>query len=225
MNRFLLAVCLGLGVSACVVPPPEEETDGGVVDAGTVTVDAGAPVDRDGGQGEPVDAGSPCINTAMTVHDCDTEAGYTVSSYLRPDPAGPELFIFGVYESSSTHSSPGQAHVTVSRTSPHILVLSSYVQIHWTVSVAGGAGLERVILNGYEEQTVAGVPQGIPVENRSGAGYVAACAYVWPADDQGCNTPGLVSGLRTLTSREVTGFAGCYRATEFTLSDGTLSCP
>jgi hypothetical protein len=197
-----------------------------MVDAGPpMVVDAGLPVDRDGGQEEPVDAGSACTNTAMTIHDCATAAGYTVSDYLKPDPAGPELFIFGIYESSGNHSASGQAHVTVSRTSPHILVLSSYEATQWNVTVTSVAGLERIILNGYEGQTVTGVPAGIPVEDRSGPGFLAACAYVWPSDDQGCNTPGLVWGLRSLTSREVTGFSGCYRATQFALSDGTLSCP
>jgi hypothetical protein len=138
------------------------------------------------------------------------------------------MVVFGIYESRSDHSygnhPTGTATVHVRRTVPHVLVLSSYEPTQWTLDVAPGARIERIILNGYHAQTLSGVPAGVPVVDRSGPGYLSACAYKWPGDDQGCNTQGLVSGVEGLTSRELTAFAGCYRGTEFTLADGPSQC-
>jgi hypothetical protein len=114
--------------------------------------------------------------------------------------------------------------VHVRRTTPHVLVLSSYEPTIWTIDASSGARIESIILNGYHPQRVAGVPPGVPVINRSGSGYLSACAVVWPGDSGGCDTPALITGLRQLTSREVTAFAGCYRATEFTLGNGSEQC-
>jgi hypothetical protein len=136
--------------------------------------------------------------------------------------------VFGIYESRSDHGSgyhpTGEATVHVRRTVPHVLVLSSYEPTKWTIDAAPGARLERIILNGYHPQTVDGVPAGVPVVNRSGQGYLSACAYKWPGDDQGCDTARLVSGVESLTSRKLTAFAGCYRGTEFTLADSAGQC-
>jgi hypothetical protein len=138
------------------------------------------------------------------------------------------MVVFGIYESRSDHSygyhPTGTATVHIRRTVPHVLVLSAYEPTKWTLDVAPGARIERIILNGYHPQKVGGVPAGVPVVDRSGSGYLSACAYQWPDDDQGCDTPALVSGVEGLTSRKLTAFAGCYRGTEFTLADRPGQC-
>lgn len=196
----------------------------------------------DAGCGEPVDAGSggpvppppsgscSISRPVLRIHDCPTAQGYRVTGFTKPDPRGPEQVVLGIYESRSDHSAgnhpTGEATVHVKRTTPHVLVLSSYEPTRWTLDVAPGARLERVILNGYHAQSLASVPAGVTVENRSDAGhYLSACAYKWPDDNQGCNTQGLMTRLEQLTSHAVTDFAGCYRATEFTVEDGPGTCP
>lgn len=203
------------------VQPPAEPgpLDAGCADPGPV----------DAGSGEPGPTPAACSRPVLTLHDCPTGQGYRVTSYTKPDPRGPELIVLGIYESRSDHSygnhPTGEATVSVKRTVPHVLVLSSYEPTRWTLDLAPGARLERIILNGYHTQSLASVPAGVPVEDRSGVGnYLSACAYKWPDDNQGCNTQGLMTGLRQLTSREVTDFAGCYRVTRFTVEDGPSTC-
>ncbi len=176
----------------------------------------------------PTPAPASCRPT-LTVHDCATQQGYRVATYTKPDPRGPELIVLGIYESRSDHGygyhPTGEATVQVRRTSPHVLVLSSYEPTRWTLDIAPGAKLEGVILNGYHAQTLASVPAGLRVVDRSGVGnYLSACAYKWPDDNQGCNTAGLMEGLKLEAQREVTDFAGCYRANRFTVEDAAGSC-
>ncbi len=131
--------------------------------------------------------------------------------------------MLGVYETRGDRAPgvhiEGGAMVRVRRTAPHVLVLSSYEPTFWVVDAVAGHRIERIVMNGHHPQPAA-VPPGVEVVDRSGPGHIAACAYKWPGDRQGCNTAGLALGLHELTSREITAFAGCYRASAFTVEDG-----
>jgi hypothetical protein len=194
-------------------PPSEEIPYSVIIPGGAVVVPTEA---------EPVCASRP----ALTIQDCAS----MVSTYTRPEQEGPELVVLGIHESRGDYSPgfhpEGTATVQVRRTRPHILVLSSYEPTLWRLEVGPGARLEGIILNGYYAQRVEGVPSGVSVTNRSGQAALSACAYVWPASSSGqaCDTQKLVAGLRQLTSREVTAFAGCYRATGFTVADEPGEC-
>lgn len=107
----------------------------------------------------------------------------------------------------------------VRRTAPHVLVLSSYEPTFWIIDATPETRIERVILNGHHPQPIA-VPPGVEVIDRNGRGHLSACAYEWPRDRQGCDTGCLALGLHEFTSREITAFAGCYRASEFAIEDG-----
>ncbi len=233
---FSFAVMVALVVTGCGQSSTLVSADGrSEAEESEVTPELPHPTTNepvDGGCGEPVPRPPPDSDSCslsrpvLRIEDCPTEQGYRVTGYTKPDPRGPELVVLGIYESSSDHSATGEATVHVKRTTPHVLVLSSYEPTRWTLDVAPGARLERVILNGYHAQSLASVPAGVAVENRSEVGhYLSACAYKWPDDNQGCNTQGLMTGLQRLTSHEVTDFAGCYRATQFTVEDGPGSCP
>ena len=50
---------------------------------------------------------------------------------------------------------------------PVVLVLTAYNAVDWHVSLSNGARVKRVIMSGYFEQEIRGLPAGIPVENRS----------------------------------------------------------
>jgi hypothetical protein len=142
-----------------------------------------------------------------------------------------ELQLIGVYETSSDHSSgyhpTGAATVHVERQGKQILALSSYEPVHWTVTAAPGAVLEKVILNGYYDQE-ADVPDGVPVEVHAGPeGSLGGYAYAWPSAEGGSDTQALVKALEGLTGRKLTSFNGCYRAQSFVLTESlaaTASC-
>src|SRR3990172_10587087 len=100
---------------------------------------------------------------------------------------------------------------------PLVLVLSSYEPTRWILDAQAGTRIAEIVLNGLHQQEVVNMG-GIPVVNKSGPGnYFSACAYQWPSDNQGCNTPALVRGVESLIGTPITAFAGDYRATDFTV--------
>lgn len=142
---------------------------------------------------------------------------------VTPPACGDELHLIGVYESHSGHSydnhPPGAASVHVERKGSSILALSSYEPVHWTVTVADGVKLEKVILNGYHDQT-ADVPAGVTVEVHDGPDTsLGAYAYAWPSAEGGSDTQALVTALENLTGRALGSFNGCYHASSWTLHD------
>ena len=158
------------------------------------------------------------------VLDCPTGEGYEVDGRIGSTPGAPELRILGIYESRSDHSfgshPTGEATVNVSRQGPTILVLSSYEPTHWTVNVVSGALVERVILNGYYDQT-ATVPAGVPIENHSPyQRWLGSYGYAWPDNTGGGSTANLIFRAEELTGQCLASFHGCYRATRFGLPPG-----
>lgn len=125
--------------------------------------------------------------------------------------------MIGLYEAFCRHGSSNPATVHVTRTgAPIVLVLSSYEPVNWVIDAAAGARVERVILNGFNHHTVTGVTA--PVDDYSGVGrYLVACAYRWPSDTGGCDTPGLVSRL-AMMGHTVTHFHACYTGNDFTIA-------
>jgi TARSH-like protein len=162
----------------------------------------------------------PADGGPIVINDC----AYGGGSYVAPGkPGEAELLVVGVYETRSDHGfdyhPTGEAKVRDTRSTPHVLVLSSYEPTNWTIEADAASGLYEVILNGYHAQT-ASVPEGVKVSDRSGVeNYFAACGYEWPSDDQGCDTPGLVAGAEDFSRLTLSAFSGCYRATDFDVRD------
>ena len=234
MVRTVFAALLTLSLSACVSPGDALSGHG----SGASPITTGdTPTSPPAQTTTPTPDSSSTPSTPsststgeLTLQDCPTSEGYSVSSYSQPDADGKDLLVLGIYESRSDHgggSHPeGTATVHERRTTPHILVLSSYEPTLWTIDAAAGTQLESVILNGYYTQRVTGLPPNVKVIDRTGVGHsLADCAIRWPDDPEGCETPKLASGLRQLTSRDVTGFAGCYRATQFTVGERSSTPP
>ena len=140
-----------------------------------------------------------------------------------PVPCGPELHILGVYETNSDHSymnhPTGTGTVHVDRKGSVVLALSSYEPVDWTVTVGPDTVLERVILNGYHDQTAV-VPAGVPVDTYDNPeGWLGAIGYAWPYSEGGSDTPATVAAIENVADREMTSFHGCYHATSFVLND------
>jgi hypothetical protein len=127
----------------------------------------------------------------------------------RPDE--PRLdgrtLVLSVYETHSGHSSgyhpTGEATVSDTRPNPHVLVLSSYEPVHWTINLGASSGLTEIVLNGYHDQTVS-APAGVAVSNDSGFDddgptFFVAYGYAWPNNNGGCDTPALVSGVESFS--------------------------
>lgn len=132
-----------------------------------------------------------------------------------------ELHVVGVYEARSDHSGnhhpTGTVGVSVERTNqPMVLALSSYEPVQWQLKLAPGAKVEKIILNGYHDQSVIGA-DGIPIEEYSYEGTGKSFSdfpYRWKGD----RTQGvMVAQLEALTGQNMTSFQGCYRGTQFTL--------
>jgi hypothetical protein len=113
----------------------------------------------------------------VVVHDCDTDAGYSVSGW-RPDPPPDgehEAHLLAVYQAGGDHSygfhPVGAADVYVHRVSRSlVLMFSSYEPVLWRVHADAEVRIERVVLYGYHAQQVTGVPEGVPVVDRFGVG-------------------------------------------------------
>ncbi|HVK66582.1 MAG TPA: hypothetical protein VM694_18995 [Polyangium sp.] len=165
-----------------------------------------------------------CKGTVVTGGGDDPPGPGGPGDVVVPAPVcGSELHLIGIYESHGNHGGgvhpAGAASVHVERQSSSILVLSSYEPVHWTVTAAEGVTLEKVILNGYHDQT-ADVPAGVPVEIHDGPdGSLGAYGYAWPHAEGGSDTQALVAAAQNVTGRVLTSFHGCYQATQFTLHD------
>jgi hypothetical protein len=87
------------------------------------------------------------------------------SSEPPPPPSEHELHVIGIYAGFGTggNHEEGQASVQVNRPGAGVtLILGSYEPTLWTVSLAAGT-IEKVILAGYYQQRVQGLPPGVEV--------------------------------------------------------------
>lgn len=177
--------------------------------------DCDAETDEDDGQGGACNCrgGLPLVVLEQV---CD--GGGAGTSHVAACAEGAELHIFSAYESAGRN---GFVDVTITRTgAPLVLVFSSYEPATWRVALGDGVVVQQVILNGYNAQFVEGLPADVPVVDRAGAGnYLVACAYLWPVDDGGCDTPGLVMGAEGLAGVPLTTFQACYGAQSFLLAN------
>ncbi|MCP4805593.1 MAG: hypothetical protein GY884_09630 [Proteobacteria bacterium] len=145
----------------------------------------------------------------------------TLYTWADEEPGDPELHILSAYEADGGHGGPaGNIAITIDRETEMTLVLASYENVDWTVTVAPGTTLNAIYVTGYHEQAVT-APSGVPVSIRSydqtGSYYGNWCGYSWPYAGGGCDTSQLVSGVETELGMDLSSFAGCYHSTAFTL--------
>jgi hypothetical protein len=211
-----------LGTDAATPPPA---TDAGPPSTSTVCGDPYAvppgPSAMCGAGLTGAAAPTPTITGAGWSSNCDTGAGYTMDVDEETLVGTTALRVVGVYEATWDRGfqcyPAGEGTIDVSRPGDSVLVLSSYQPTHWTVTVGAGATLSRIILNGFFPQSVT-APSSVPVDNYSGdCTYLVACAYAWPSDTGGCDTPGLVASAEMLTGLTMTSFHGCYAMSELSL--------
>jgi hypothetical protein len=164
------------------------------------------------------------VSPISPVASCGIGGSDDFSAYVASSSGNKELHLIGVYEASSEHgngqSEKGAIEVKVERQNkPIILALSAYEPINWNVTVEPGAVIEKIIVNGYHNQTVSGV-SGIAIEERSyeeTGDYLGNFIYKWGSTTESTNTPSLVTKLEQLEHTNLTSFQGCYRGTSFTI--------
>jgi hypothetical protein len=129
-----------------------------------------------------------------------------------------------VYEANADHKnrnylSKSALEIKVERRNkPIILALSAYEPVQWNITAEPGAVIEKIIVNGYHNQTVSGV-SGIPIEEHSyeeTGNYIGDFIYKWGAAESS-NTSSLVTKLEQRNRTSLTSFQGCYRGTNFTI--------
>jgi hypothetical protein len=130
-----------------------------------------------------------------------------------------------VYEANADHGnrnylSKSAIEIKVKRRNkPIILALSAYEPVQWNITAEPGAVIEKIIVNGYHNQTVSGV-SGIPIEEYSyeeTGNYIGDFIYKWGATPESTNTSSLVTKLEQINRTSLTSFQGCYRGTSFTI--------
>ena len=143
----------------------------------------------------------------------------------------PEVHVVGVYQGApprrttrSRRGHPvGAAAVDVRATGrPIVLVLCAYEPVKWDVRVATGARLEKVILGGYYDQQVPGVPDGVPVQKN--VFMQGAARYFFAYDSDHEEYASMARALRKLTGLGVTTFQGqfAYGGQPFVVGPGNL---
>jgi predicted esterase len=101
---------------------------------------------------------------------------------------------------------------------PVVLVLTSYSSVLWKLELAGGAALKAVILGGWFEQDVEGVPAGIPVVHRTyyrADGSPRNEGYFWAAVGGSARYRAMARKLNEITGLPVGSFQGAAAGTSF----------
>ncbi|MCC3417885.1 MAG: hypothetical protein JGK28_07920 [Microcoleus sp. PH2017_07_MST_O_A] len=158
-----------------------------------------------------------------SVANCGIGGSDDFSAYVGSSTGDKELHLIGVYEANAEH---GKANLSKSaiqvkverRNKPIILALSAYEPVNWNVTVEPGAVIEKIIVNGYNNQTVSGV-SGIPIQVHSyeaTGNYIGDFIYKWGTNPES-NTPSLVTKLEQTNRTSLTSFQGCYRGTNFSI--------
>ncbi|MEO7734958.1 MAG: hypothetical protein ABIY55_28650, partial [Kofleriaceae bacterium] len=128
---------------------------------------------------------------------------------------GARVEVFAIYEASSNHRGAGDALVKIDHPGTYRLVLSSYEETRWHVSLVAGATVEAVYLYGYDKQTVD-LPN-VPVTTHTFASGDYGCGYSYPYNGMGCDTNDLLARVDA-EAGPLHAFHGCYRATQWLLN-------
>ncbi|MEG5059248.1 hypothetical protein QUB60_14970 [Microcoleus sp. A2-C5] len=163
--------------------------------------------------------------------NCGIGGSDDFSAYVGSSSSDKELHLIGVYEANSEHGNGNLSKSALAkptkrieinvepRNKPIILALSAYEPVNWNINVEPGTVIEKIIVNGYHNQTVSGV-SGIPIEEHSyeeTGDYIGEFIYKWGATTESPNTPSLVTKLEQINRTSLTSFQGCYRGTNFSI--------
>ncbi len=160
----------------------------------------------------------PSIDTNTRCGNDSASSNYALAAGLSDVTASEELHVIGIYEGVGYPGFGPERRGVVDvlvhpRPKPVALALSSYGQTHWRISLAPGAELSRVLTQGYGEQTVEGVPHGVPIVRAEPCAYT----YGWEVahNEGGGGHQTVIAHLRELTGLRESSFQGCYDGVRF----------
>ncbi len=144
----------------------------------------------------------------------------------KTSDAEAEMHVIGVYQAIDRPGNvTARVFVNVRPTAkPVVLVVTGYMALDWHVTLADGARVKKVIMSGYFEQEIRGLPAGIPVENRSffprdGSRRTEGWFYAYQWNTLEWRE--MVRRLNELTGLAVTTFQGATQGDSFVV-DGKL---
>ncbi|TAG95433.1 MAG: hypothetical protein EAZ09_08360 [Oscillatoriales cyanobacterium] len=157
--------------------------------------------------------------------NCYLGNSYKFSSHVGSLTGNKELHLIAAYEATlpQDNGNPSKNTIAVKvqrQNKPIILALSAYASINWKVTIEPGAVIEKIIISGYEKQTISGVT-GIPIEEYSsykGTGKSLSDGnfmYQWESTADSSNSSSIVTKLEQISQTNLTSFQGCYRGTSF----------
>lgn len=157
-------------------------------------------------------------------YSCGVGGTGDFSGYVAAGVQDRELHLISIYEARWDHSGAyhptGQVDIRVERRDqPITLALSAYEPVQWNLSTAPGVKIEKIIINGYYDQSVVGA-EGIPVEEYSyyqTGNMLGMTHFNWGEASATANSQSLVAQLQNQTQIPLTSFQGCYRGTRFEL--------
>lgn len=165
------------------------------------------------------------LASATTV-TADTE--YVVEQYYSNFvPVRTQVDIIGVYGAKIESAMgvdylPIHVNITGSNTKLFNLVLSSYEKVNWVLTGNVDA-VRSVLLNGFNDSTIEGLPSESIVIDRMNDNYFAACAFNWPENGNGCYTNDLVRGVESVYMTKINSFTGTYFGDKFEVNFSQVS--
>jgi len=158
--------------------------------------------------------------------NCYLGSSYKFSSHVGSLTGNKELHLIAAYEATSPQDNGNPSKNTIEvkiqrKNKPIILALSAYAPINWNVTIEPGAVIEKIIIDGYEKQTISGV-SGIPIEEHSYKGTEKSLSegnfmYQWDSTTDSSNSSSIVTKLEQISQTSLSSFQGCYRGTSFVI--------
>jgi beta-lactamase regulating signal transducer with metallopeptidase domain/predicted esterase len=136
------------------------------------------------------------------------------------NPAEAEMHVIGVYQGKQVAGNEhGRVNVEVRPTpKPAVLVLTSYFSVDWHIKLADGARIKKVILSGYNEQEIKGLPAEVPIENSSyypSDGSRRKNDWFWASEWNAPQSRAVMRRLNALTGLPLASFQGTNEGDSF----------
>jgi hypothetical protein len=165
--------------------------------------------DPSGGGGVcPTDPDVPAPPAPVTLSNT---GGYVPTTFLSDANDPVDLVMVTAYE--PVGGAFGAIDVTLRRSRPVVLVLDSFRETVWNVTVDPAADLRGVWVYGVAPTTINGVPAGVPLTTRPNSW----AAHQWPHHTGGCDTQGAVEAAERDTCLPLKIFAGVYALGQATI--------
>ncbi len=138
-----------------------------------------------------------------------------------------EVHVIGIYMPENG-TQDDRVYVHIKNTGkPLVIVLCGYSDAQWNLDVDQGTTIREVIVSGWFNQDIVGVPDGVPTKLIIGStsrNKQADKNYFWSYAWHTENGRDMVRKIAALTGLQVSSYQGVYQGKQFTI-DGKLGTP